>query len=121
MDDPRDPPDRKSTPDAGPERASFWPPIIFIGGLFIAGYVLSEIDKESPGQASEIVRWVIGLAIVAFVAWLLVGKSLDDIAKGAKALIKGAVVLIAVVIIFGPLAKCSSTESSAPTDVYYRR
>ena len=121
MDNPSEQPDRKSKPEAAPERANFWPPILFVGGLFIAGYVLSEIDKELLGEASEIVRWVVGLAIVAFVTWLLVGKTLDDIAKGTKALIKGAAILIAVVIIFGPLTKCSSDESRTPTELYYRR
>src|SRR5712692_11687668 len=47
-----------------PKRASFWPPLLFIGGLFLGGYFLSEIDKESPGSASVIVRWIIGLGIV---------------------------------------------------------
>ncbi len=84
MDNPSEQPDRKSKPEAAPERANFWPPILFVGGLFIAGYVLSEIDKELLG-------------------------------------VKGAAILIAVVIIFGPLTKCSSDESRTPTELYYRR
>ncbi len=119
MTEPSDQPS-PSAPKPAVERASFWPPLIFIGSLFLAGYVLTEIEKESPGSATEIVRWAIGIAVVAFVGWLLVGSSLSDIAAGTRKMLKGAAILIAVVVIFGPLTKCTG-GSQAPTDIYYRR
>jgi len=58
-----------------PRRQSFLPPVLFFCGLILGGYVLSEIDKASPGTASLIVRWIIGLAVVVFIGWLLIGKA----------------------------------------------
>jgi predicted MFS family arabinose efflux permease len=114
-----EPVERKEEKKA-PERARLWPPLLFIGGLFLGGYVLSEIDKESPGSASVIVRWIIGFGVVGFVGWLLAGKSLAEIAKGTRYLIKGMLILIVVVLVLGPLTKCSD-GSREPTDTYFRR
>ena len=114
-----EPVDQKEEKKA-PKRASFWPPLLFIGGLFLGGYFLSEIDKESPGSASVIFRWIIGLGIVGFVGWLVAGKSLAEVAKGTRFLIKGMLILIAVILVLGPLTKCSD-GSREPTDVYFRR
>ncbi|MBI3375473.1 MAG: hypothetical protein HY017_27470 [Betaproteobacteria bacterium] len=116
MSDPLEQQDQKKAP----ERPSFWPPMVFVGGVLIAGYILGEIEKESPGSASVIVRWLIGFGVVAFVGWLLIGKSFAEIAKGTKSFVKGLLILIAVVVVFGPLTKCSD-GTRAPTDVYFRR
>jgi hypothetical protein len=108
-------------PEKKPEENGCLPPLLLWGGLAALFFVSKWLESENPGTGKWLFLGTLITGVVGIILRIIIGRSVKETTNNIVTIVKWIAGLVFISFIVGPLTQCSSHDTSAPSEIYFRK